>query len=181
MPWEIPKKISLLAVAIFFLFTFFTLILDAPRICLGPEWLQGQCTAGRKGGTFSKEKGRKIYVMSYLFCPGWLVHRVNSTSITDVQMYNTSSNFSQLIHKQSHKLIVSVLFTMIYLCCPSYSILLGNAFSLIFWDWDRLVHYFFVEKDVGDPTYSMGYRTCTMYMCTNSTYCYSVVWCSYLG
>ncbi len=31
MPWEIPKKISLLAVAILFLFTFFTLILDAPR------------------------------------------------------------------------------------------------------------------------------------------------------
>ncbi len=29
--WEIPKKISLLAVAILFLFTFFTLILDAPR------------------------------------------------------------------------------------------------------------------------------------------------------
>ncbi len=29
MPWEIPKKISLLAVAILFLFTFFTLILDA--------------------------------------------------------------------------------------------------------------------------------------------------------
>ncbi len=31
MPWEIPKKISLLAVAILFLFTFFNLILDAPR------------------------------------------------------------------------------------------------------------------------------------------------------
>ncbi len=31
MPWEIPKKISFLAVAILFLFTFFTLILDAPR------------------------------------------------------------------------------------------------------------------------------------------------------
>jgi hypothetical protein len=31
MPWEIQKKISLLAVAILFLFTFFTLILDAPR------------------------------------------------------------------------------------------------------------------------------------------------------
>ncbi len=31
MPWEIPKKISLLAVAILFLFKFFTLILDAPR------------------------------------------------------------------------------------------------------------------------------------------------------
>jgi hypothetical protein len=31
MLWEIPKKISLLAVAILFLFTFFTLILDAPR------------------------------------------------------------------------------------------------------------------------------------------------------
>ncbi len=31
MPWEIPNKISLLAVAILFLFTFFNLILDAPR------------------------------------------------------------------------------------------------------------------------------------------------------
>ncbi len=31
MPWEIPKKISLRAAAILFLFTFFTLILDAPR------------------------------------------------------------------------------------------------------------------------------------------------------
>jgi hypothetical protein len=31
MPWEIPKKICLLAVAILFLFTFFNLILDAPR------------------------------------------------------------------------------------------------------------------------------------------------------
>jgi hypothetical protein len=31
MPWEIPKKISLQAVAILFLFTFFNLILDAPR------------------------------------------------------------------------------------------------------------------------------------------------------
>ncbi len=30
MPWEIPEKISLLAVAILFLFTFFNLILDAP-------------------------------------------------------------------------------------------------------------------------------------------------------
>jgi hypothetical protein len=30
MPWEIQKKISLLAVAILFLFTFFNLILDAP-------------------------------------------------------------------------------------------------------------------------------------------------------
>ncbi len=30
MPWEIPKKISLLAVAFLFLFTFFNLILDAP-------------------------------------------------------------------------------------------------------------------------------------------------------
>jgi hypothetical protein len=99
--------------------------------------------------------------MSYLFCPGWLVHIVNYTSITHVQMYSTPSNYSQLIHKQSHKLIISVLFRMIYLCCPSYSILLGNAFSLIFWDWDRLVHYFFVEKDVWDPTYSMGYR-CTL-------------------
>ncbi len=104
--------------------------------------------------------------MSYLFCPGWLVHRVNCTSITKVQMYNTSSNFSQLIHKQSHKLIISVLF-MIYLCCPSYSILLGNAFSLIFWDWDRLVH-FFIEKDVGDPTYSMGYSTYVQCTCART-------------
>jgi hypothetical protein len=32
MPWEMPKKISLLAVAILYLFTFFNLILDAPRI-----------------------------------------------------------------------------------------------------------------------------------------------------
>ncbi len=31
MPWKIPKKISLLAVAILFLFTFFNLILDTPR------------------------------------------------------------------------------------------------------------------------------------------------------
>ncbi len=31
MPWEILKKISLLAVAILFLFTFFNLIFDAPR------------------------------------------------------------------------------------------------------------------------------------------------------
>ncbi len=31
MPWDIQKKISLLAVAILFLFTFFNLILDAPR------------------------------------------------------------------------------------------------------------------------------------------------------
>ena len=31
MPWEIPKKICLLAVAILFLFTFFNLILDALR------------------------------------------------------------------------------------------------------------------------------------------------------
>ncbi len=52
MPWEIPKKISLLAVAILFLFTFFNLILDAPRsyfladVCIysvlddvfDPEW-----------------------------------------------------------------------------------------------------------------------------------------------
>ncbi len=37
MPWEIPKKIILLAVAILFLFTFFNLILDAPRTyCAGP-------------------------------------------------------------------------------------------------------------------------------------------------
>ncbi len=34
MPWKIPKKISLLSVAILFLFTFFNLILDAPRICI---------------------------------------------------------------------------------------------------------------------------------------------------
>ncbi len=32
MPWEIPKKICILAVAILFLFTFFNLILDAPRV-----------------------------------------------------------------------------------------------------------------------------------------------------
>ncbi len=32
MPWEIPNKISLLAVAILFLFTFFNLILDARTI-----------------------------------------------------------------------------------------------------------------------------------------------------
>ena len=31
MPWEIPKNISLLALAILFLFTYFNLILDAPR------------------------------------------------------------------------------------------------------------------------------------------------------
>ncbi len=31
MPWDFQKKISLLAVAILFLFTFFNLILDAPR------------------------------------------------------------------------------------------------------------------------------------------------------
>ncbi len=30
MPWEIPNKINLLAVAILFLFTFFTLIFDSP-------------------------------------------------------------------------------------------------------------------------------------------------------
>ncbi len=34
MPWEIPTKISLLAVGILFLFTFFNLILDAPRTLL---------------------------------------------------------------------------------------------------------------------------------------------------
>ncbi len=40
MSWEIPKKISLLAVAILFLFTFFTFILDAPRtVCLNPTLL----------------------------------------------------------------------------------------------------------------------------------------------
>ncbi len=40
MPWEIQKKISLLAVAILFLFTFFNLILDAPRIILVELWRQ---------------------------------------------------------------------------------------------------------------------------------------------
>ncbi len=37
MPWEIPTKICLLAVAILFLFTFFNLILDAPRISKGGQ------------------------------------------------------------------------------------------------------------------------------------------------
>ncbi len=37
MPWKIPQKISLLAVAILFLFTFFNLILDAPRMLIGND------------------------------------------------------------------------------------------------------------------------------------------------
>ncbi len=33
MPWDIQKKITLLTVTVIFLFTFFNLILDAPRTC----------------------------------------------------------------------------------------------------------------------------------------------------
>ncbi len=45
MPWEIPKKICLLAVAILFLFTFFNLILDTLRIWAW-EWACWQICKG---------------------------------------------------------------------------------------------------------------------------------------
>ncbi len=52
MPWEIPKKISLLAVAILFLFTFFNLILDAPRTSFFKNKKSKRVTNSRNQGFF---------------------------------------------------------------------------------------------------------------------------------
>jgi hypothetical protein len=64
MPWVIPKKISLLAVAILFLFPFFNLILDAPHT-LHP-WLIF-CPIGPLKAWFSFKSSENRHQINFFF------------------------------------------------------------------------------------------------------------------